>query len=149
MARPLSRLPCTVTVNVLPTFLIPSISTQPLLRQLPCSFPYAKAGYHKTADRNRKRGVSALRRTGPKYPLSVSKLPLPQPVLEPEKHSKIEVDENHGLWGFFDKSRKSMLPPEEMAAHGRYIIRAFGGTVVIDGTIRSALVGRRVAKQVI
>ncbi|KAI9804507.1 MAG: hypothetical protein M1825_001406 [Sarcosagium campestre] len=70
-------------------------------------------------DRNRSRGVSALRRTGPRQPLSVSKDPLPQPVLDPKKKTKIPVDEDHGLWQFFDKERKAISTPTEDHAHGR------------------------------
>ncbi|KAI9883725.1 MAG: 54S ribosomal protein L4 mitochondrial [Watsoniomyces obsoletus] len=68
---------------------------------------------------NRKRGVSALNRSGPRQPLSVSKEPLPQPVLDPSKRAKFETDENHGLWGFFNKERKALSTPEEDHAHGR------------------------------
>ncbi|KAI9839269.1 MAG: hypothetical protein M1819_003263 [Sarea resinae] len=71
-------------------------------------------------DTNRNRGVSALRRTGPRHPLSVSKEPLPQPVaLDPSKRSKVPVDENHGLWQFFGKARTALSTPEELFAFGR------------------------------
>ncbi|CAD6585636.1 MAG: 54S ribosomal protein L4 mitochondrial [Alectoria sarmentosa] len=49
----------------------------------------------------------------------MSKQPLPQPVLDPKKRSKIEVDKNHGLWGFFNEKRKALSTPEEDAAKGR------------------------------
>ncbi|KAI9792219.1 MAG: 54S ribosomal protein L4 mitochondrial [Candelina submexicana] len=52
------------------------------------------------------------------YPLSVSKEPLPQPVLDPKKRSKVQVDEDHGLWQFF-KDKKALSTPEESAEHGR------------------------------
>lgn len=78
-------------------------------------------------DMNRKRGVSAMRSTGPRQPLSVSKWPLPVPVTDPEllkeKRRDSQFDsqgqaENHGLWAFF-YDKKAMVPPEAMAAHGR------------------------------
>lgn len=69
-------------------------------------------------DYNRNRGVSALRRTGPRQPLSVSKEPLPQPVLDPKKRDAVKVDENHGLWGFFNSEKKVLSTPEEDHAHG-------------------------------
>ncbi|KAI9857356.1 MAG: 54S ribosomal protein L4 mitochondrial [Trichoglossum hirsutum] len=70
-------------------------------------------------DRNPNRGISAVRRTGPREPLSVSKLPLPQPVLDPSRRSQVLVDENHGLWQFFNKERTVLSKPEDDYAHGR------------------------------
>lgn len=69
-------------------------------------------------DGNPNRGVSALRRTGLRYPVGMSKEPLPQPVLDPNKRTKIKTDENHGLWGFFNNQRTSLSTPEEDNAHG-------------------------------
>ena len=70
-------------------------------------------------DRNKKRGVSALRRTGPKHPSAVSREPLPRPVTDPERRSKIKVNEKHGLWQFFDKDKKAFEAPEVVAEHGK------------------------------
>ena len=86
------------------------------------SFSTTPVSQLRTRDRNKNRAVSGLRRTGPRYPLSVSKEPLPQPVLDPARRSKVPVDENHGLWDFFGKDRKGLTTPEEMAAHGSSII---------------------------
>lgn len=69
-------------------------------------------------DGNPNRGVSALRRTGLRYPVGMSKEPLPQPVLDPNKRTKIKTDDNHGLWGFFNSQRTSLSTPEEDSAHG-------------------------------
>ena len=102
-----------------PSFLAPSLSspaTSSLVRALqfstsqPQSFP---------RDRNPNRGVSAIRRTGPREPLSVSNLPLPQPMLDPSKRSKVQVDENHGLWQFFNRERTAISKPEDDYSHGR------------------------------
>lgn len=41
------------------------------------------------------------------------------PVLNPKLKSKVEVDEDHGLWGFFNKERRLLATPEEDLAHGR------------------------------
>lgn len=79
----------------------------------------------KTGDRNKNRGVSALRGTGPRYPRALSKEPLPQPVLDPARRSKIQVNEKHGLWGFFDKDKKAFEKPEVVAAHGGMTPAAF------------------------
>lgn len=73
-------------------------------------------------DNNPDRGVSALRRTGLRHPVGMSKEPLPQPVLDPKKRSKVTVDEKHGLWGFFNKDRTSLSTPEEDNAHGMPLI---------------------------
>ena len=80
----------------------------------------------KTRDMNKERGVSALRRTGLKYPVSMSKEPLPQPVLDPEKRSKVEVNQDHGLWGFFNEKRQALSTPIEDIAFGRLTRRAGG-----------------------
>lgn len=69
-------------------------------------------------DGNPNRGVSALRRTGLRYPVGMSKEPLPQPVLDPNKRTKIKTDKNHGLWGFFNSQRTSLSTPEDDNAHG-------------------------------
>lgn len=44
--------------------------------------------------------------------------PLPKPVLDPKRRSKIQVDPNHGLWGFFNRERKALSTPDEDNAHG-------------------------------
>ncbi|KAF2180537.1 MRP-L47-domain-containing protein [Zopfia rhizophila CBS 207.26] len=72
-------------------------------------------------DNNRNRGVSAIRRTGPRprQTLSVLKHELPKPVLDPKEKTKIEGDEDHGLWGFFHKDKKLLAAPGEDNAYGR------------------------------
>ncbi|EEY18268.1 50S ribosomal protein L4 [Verticillium alfalfae VaMs.102] len=70
----------------------------------------------KTRDNNRLRGVSALRRTGPREPLSVSWDELPKPV---DFKPRIDTDADHGLWGFFSAEGKLMNQPKEDEAHGR------------------------------
>ena len=54
-----------------------------------------------------------------RQPVSVSKTPLPKPVLDPKKRSKVEVDPDHGLWHFFYSKDKPINTPEEDADHGR------------------------------
>ena len=68
-------------------------------------------------DRNRNRGVSAMRRTGPKQKLGASKYPLPKPVpseVLPQRTSATD----HGLWDFFPPSGKSLAPPDYERGHG-------------------------------
>lgn len=73
--------------------------------------------------RHPNRGVSALRRTGLRHPVEMDRYPLPVPVLDPEKRSKVAVDENHGLWGFFRLDKKALNTPQETAAFGLLLLR--------------------------
>ena len=70
---------------------------------------------------NRERGVSTVRRTGPRKMLSMNRFKnnLPKPVLDPAKRSKPQTDEDHGLWQFFHSKEKPMNTPEEDDEHGR------------------------------
>ncbi|OQV06839.1 hypothetical protein CLAIMM_11357 [Cladophialophora immunda] len=72
-------------------------------------------------DRNKKRGVSAIRRTGPRSTRGLWKYPLPVPVARDHRGTAAEYAESadHGLWGFFDKSKQSLLPPDDESSHGR------------------------------
>src|ERR1700709_2781884 len=90
-----------------PMFLLPSLLVH---TQQNLSFS-TTSGASYPRDNNRERGVSTARRTGPRQPLSVSKTPLPKPVLDPSKRSKVEVDEDHGLWDFFHSKDKPMNTP--------------------------------------
>ena len=116
--RPRLRLP-----DVPPLFLAPALQNTitPIIPR--ASFSTSGPKSLRNRDNNKSRGVSALRRTGLKHPLSMSKEPLPQPVLDPKKRSKVKVDENHGLYGFFNKDRKALSTPEEDNAHGRFYLR--------------------------
>lgn len=49
----------------------------------------------------------------------MSSEPLPQPVLDPKRRSKVQVDPDHGLWGFFNREKQALTKPEEDHAHGR------------------------------
>ncbi|KAJ0324753.1 hypothetical protein Brms1b_000979 [Colletotrichum noveboracense] len=69
----------------------------------------------KTRDSNRLRGVSSMRRTGPREPLSVSWEEIPQPA---DYKPKVGVDPKHGLWDFF-YGKQLLQTPKETQAHGR------------------------------
>ena len=101
--------------HILPAFLLPSLLA-PI--QQKSSFSSTTSNLY-PRDNNRERGVSTVRRTGLRQPLSVSKTPLPKPVLDPSKRSRVEVDEDHGLWDFFHSKEKPMNTPEEDFEHGR------------------------------
>jgi len=51
--------------------------------------------------------------------LSIEPKDLPKPVLDVSKRSPIQVDPNHGLWGFFNKERTALADTLDDAAHGR------------------------------
>lgn len=116
-ARPVIRRLLTTQrlAHLPPTFLLPSLfASQPQTT----SFSTTPSPQY-PRDHNRNRGVSPMRRTGPRQPLSVSKLPLPEPVRDPALLNKVEVDSNHGLYNFFYSKDKTFLPPAEMEKHGR------------------------------
>ncbi|KAJ5925215.1 54S ribosomal protein L4, partial [Penicillium verhagenii] len=69
-------------------------------------------------DMNRKRGVSAIHRTGPRFKLGVSKYPLPKPVSADSLPPR-DKNADHGLWGFFPPSREAMSVPDFDMAFGR------------------------------
>ena len=105
-----------------PTFLAPVLETlSPRLaaksRGFSTSLPSA-APQKSNKDKSRKRGVSVIHRTGPRWPLSMQKYPLPVPVANPEARKKFETPEDHGLWGFFNGKKDPMETPEEHASHG-------------------------------
>ncbi|KAL8996646.1 MAG: hypothetical protein Q9188_006523 [Gyalolechia gomerana] len=102
-----------------PTFLAPIFSSStPIRVAFSTSSPLAH-GRKRRRDNNPNRGVSALRRTGLKNKVEMSKYPLPQPVTDPTKRSKVAVDDNHGLWGFFRGEKQALSTPEETNAFGR------------------------------
>ncbi|CAK7566220.1 MAG: 54S ribosomal protein L4 mitochondrial [Sporothrix epigloea] len=95
-----------------------SFSTSPSLEK--------RHKYH-PRDNNRLRGVSSIRRTGPREFLSVSNTPLPRPALTAEAKkakeaafaaARPEIDADHGLWQFF-YDKQVAQPPTKDAAHGR------------------------------
>jgi large subunit ribosomal protein L47 len=110
-----------------PVFLAPSLqSLQSYHSKLPFTTPNHPFSSTPTSQarlrnpkRNKSRGVSAIRRTGPRVPLSVSKYPLPIPVSDPPSRKDFKTRDDHGLWGFFNKERTAMTTPEELNAHGR------------------------------
>jgi len=70
-----------------------------------------------TRDRNPNRGVSPMRRQTQKESLGAKKYGIPEPELDPEKHTEVEVDAEHGLWGFF-RDKTALPTPEDDHRHG-------------------------------
>ncbi|KAI4140246.1 MAG: hypothetical protein L6R39_005882 [Caloplaca ligustica] len=111
---------CPSDVQGLPlVFLAPLFSsTARTTAAFPTSSPTAQRRIRRR-DNNPDRGVSALRRTGLKYRVEMSSQPLPRPVTNPNKRSKVFVDPDHGLWGFFRDDKKALSTPEQTDAFGR------------------------------
>ncbi|KAF2395713.1 MRP-L47-domain-containing protein [Trichodelitschia bisporula] len=116
MAQPAHRSICLDTVHwssssasrcqFLPTYRASQFSTS-----LPRCYP---------RDRNRLRSMSAIKGSGlgPSYKLSVTLEDLPIPV-DSKEISKPQPDQQHGLWGFFNKERTVLSLVETDSAHGR------------------------------
>ena len=133
-----------------PIFLAPLLASisQPLHQRFSFSTTAAlSVRAKKKRDGNNHRGESALRRTGLKYGNSMSKQPLPRPVLDPEKRTKIQVDPNHGLWGFFNSERKALSTLEQEKAKG--ILHIFYIEARQLNRCRSSLDRRRATAQVL
>jgi len=105
-------------VRSIPPYLAPALLRPPIAK-IQCLQFSTTAPKAKRSGFNKHRGVSALRRTGPRYILPIHKEPLPQPVTDADKRSKVKVRDDHGLWDFFMKDKKGMASPEKMVEHGR------------------------------
>lgn len=118
-------LTCHAKVQTLlpPVFLAPSLFSNAISRATaPFSTSAAPQRLARRRDNNPNRGVSALRRTGLKRRVEMSYQPLPKPVMDPERRSKVTVDPDHGLWGFFRADKKAIATPEEADAFGPFYI---------------------------
>ncbi|KAJ8609222.1 hypothetical protein MRB53_039258 [Persea americana] len=88
-------------------FLAPCLAGQRSGGCVTRQFSAASIQYKRVSNRNR--GVSPLRRTGLRQPVSISKEPLPKPVLDGANKAKVKVDEDHGLWAFFGKDKERLI----------------------------------------
>jgi len=99
-----------------PAFLLPAFTTAQ-------TSSFSSTTTHRARkDGNPARGISALRRSGlgkRLRSLSVKLENLPKPVLDSQRRSKVEVDDDHGLWDFFPPARTALASPEDLNAHGR------------------------------
>lgn len=75
-------------------------------------------GARDNKDHNKKRGESAIRRSGTRWRLSVSDEPLPRPVPR-DRLPAVETDPDHGLWDFFPNRTTVADTPANDAKHGR------------------------------
>jgi large subunit ribosomal protein L47 len=44
---------------------------------------------------------------------------LPKPVTDSKQRSQVDVDPNHGLWGFFNRDQYPFATPDYDNSHGR------------------------------
>lgn len=105
-----------------PIFLAPLLASIPQTLHQRSSFSTTatlSVRANKKRDGNPHRGESALRRTGLRYPMGMSKQPLPQPV---KKTTKIKGDPDHGLWGFFNKKRTALSTRSEDNNRGSLLL---------------------------
>ncbi|OAL18895.1 hypothetical protein AYO22_10224 [Fonsecaea multimorphosa] len=127
----------TPSVTSIPLFLAPAFArppttaatlSTPTLRSYATKKAEKKTGHTNWAlharpkiDRNKKRGVSAIKRTGPRSMRGLWKYPLPVPVARDHRGTAADYadSDDHGLWGFFDKSKQALLPPDDESSHGR------------------------------
>ncbi|OIW32153.1 MRP-L47-domain-containing protein [Coniochaeta ligniaria NRRL 30616] len=93
-------------------------SSAPFSTSSPVSKRHVYPGARKTRDNNKHRGESSMRRTGPRWRLSVSDEPLPIPVPRAEV-PKQETDPDHGLWDFFYDREMVVRTAAETGQHGR------------------------------
>lgn len=122
MARLLTTSRRLVTQDYPPAFLAPFLHHSAVSTTRISQFSTTDTQCLRTRDLSRNRGVSALRRTGLRFPVEMSKETLPQPVLDPTKRSKVKVSKDHGLWSFFGKERRPINLAEEDAAFGVFYI---------------------------
>jgi hypothetical protein len=94
-----------------PPYLAPSLHFSMTRSPQSSSFSTTPVAAGRGRDMNRTRGVSAIHRTGTRFKLSASRYPLPKPVAPADMQPQ-PPNPNHGLWGFFPKSREAMTVPE-------------------------------------
>ncbi|OJJ46743.1 hypothetical protein ASPZODRAFT_16495 [Penicilliopsis zonata CBS 506.65] len=104
-------------VELPPPYLAPSLHFSLIRSPIQCS-SFSSTAVASGRDANKVRAVSAIHRTGPKFPLGVSKYPLPKPV-SPDAIERRSPTPNHGLWGFFPPDKQALSTPEYDGAHGR------------------------------
>lgn len=121
--------PCSTSVPVFlaPAFARPAAPTAIFSRTYASKPKRNKAhqiGQAAGGEKNKQRGVSAIRRTGPRTTQGLWMHPLPVPVARDHRGTDAQYagSDNHGLWGFFNAEKKPMLPPDVESSHGRIIL---------------------------
>lgn len=96
-----------------PTYLAPSLHLPVTVSNVQSSSfsSTASVGVNPRRDKSKYRGVSAINRTGPRTPFTVSRWTLPKPVSQEEMQPR-ETNPNHGLWAFFPPTREALSTPD-------------------------------------
>ena len=120
--RPITNVSSSHSVTV---FLAPALACVPSISQISgLSSSHYRSARMRQRRHNPDRGVSALRRSGLGRPLSISEIlrkeGLPQPVLDPKRRSKVQVDPDHALYGFFNNDKELLTKLVDEAAHGMF-----------------------------
>ena len=97
-------------VDLPPPFLAPSLHFSVARPSVQCS-NFSSTTANAARDLNKRRGVSAIHRTGPRQPLGVSIYPLPKPVPKDQIEPR-QTSPDHPLWGFFPPGREALSTPE-------------------------------------
>lgn len=132
-------------VELPPPYLAPSLHFSLIRPPVQCSnFSSTAVAAGSGRDLSKSRGVSAIHRTGPKFPLGVSKYPLPKPAT-PSKPTRANPTPNHGLWDFFPNNKESLSTPEYDSSHGQlsHTFIAYIGCTLTIATFRSRMVHSR------
>ncbi|KAJ5464160.1 hypothetical protein N7475_007295 [Penicillium sp. IBT 31633x] len=103
-----------------PTYLAPSLHLPVTVSNVQSSSfsSTASVGVNPRRDKSKYRGVSAINRTGPRTPFTVSRWTLPKPVSQEEMQPR-ETNPNHGLWAFFPPTREALSTPDYDHTFGR------------------------------
>jgi len=109
---PLFLAPAFAESTIAPSFAVRCFSSTP------CSL---RDGTGK--DKNKRRGVSAMRSTGFHHNLTIENhykngLPTPRPEHE-RPLDEFPTNPNHGLYGFFNEKKETVVPGEQEEDHGR------------------------------
>ncbi|KIW19746.1 hypothetical protein PV08_00320 [Exophiala spinifera] len=130
LSRSFSSSSTSIPVFLAPAFARPAAVTAAVAPTAIFSRTYAskpkrnkahQVGQAAGGERNKQRGVSAIRRTGPRTTQGLWMHPLPVPVARDHRGTDAQYagSDDHGLWGFFNSDKKPMLAPDVESSHGR------------------------------
>lgn len=112
-----------IPIFLAPAFLKPAQTIFPaVLSSRTFSSSTARSSNHRrSGETNKKRGESAIRRTGPRTTQGRWDFPLPEPVFRERVAQPADYTgtDSHGLWQFFDSDKKAMVEPQFSAQHGQ------------------------------
>lgn len=116
-----SSVPTRIPLFLAPAFAELSITPHSATRSF-SSTTTSCAPKREKKDLNKRRGESVIRSTGPRHPLGVQAKykELPKPRAEKDRPlDEFPTNPNHGLYGFFNKDKETVIPSEREEQHGR------------------------------